>query len=263
MKKLVPTKFTIITSTFNAGEALEATARSLRQQSYPHFEWIIVDGASSDGTLDVARRNGDIVSVLVSEPDSGIYDAWNKALSHVRGNWVLFLGAGDELNSPGSLAEIAGFLADVPPGATLCYGSVNEVNESGQVLRLRDETWMGLDGPWTTGRPVLPCHQGVLHKATLFASGFRFDTRCRIASDSEIMLRELISGNGIKLPITVTHFLWGGVSSIRANRLRMIAEIIFINLKLGIFLHRPFYQAKLLAMNLALHPLRALGLGSR
>lgn len=253
-------KVTIITSTLNVGESLAITAKSIQAQQYQNIEWIIVDGASSDNTLDVARRFSGVVSKLISEPDSGIYSAWNKALPLITGDWVLFLGAGDEFNSDYTLGEVAAFLSTIARNISIVYGNVLEIDqETGQTLRLRNQTWQGLNGPWSSGRPILPCHQGVLHRATLFREGFKFDTRCRISSDSEIMLRELLGGGGIDSQLLITRFRWGGVSSIRTNRLRMIAEIVYINYKVGILFRRPIYQLAVLASNAVKHIPRILG----
>lgn len=253
-------KFTIVTSTYNAGDALRATARSLEKQLYKNFEWIIIDGASTDGTVDLARGFGSLVTKLISEPDTGIYSALNKALPFVSGDWVLFLGAGDELYSKDTLGTAAALLANVPAGASIAYGDVAEIDmASARELGLRHETWVGLDGPWCVGRPALPSHQGVFHRASLFSAGFRFDTRCRISADNEVVLRELINGHGVKLPVTVARFVVGGMSYVRSNRLRMIAESIYINIKVGIFFRRPVYQLAVLASNLVKHVPRVLG----
>uniref|UniRef100_UPI0018EAE01E glycosyltransferase n=1 Tax=Aquitalea sp. ASV11 TaxID=2795103 RepID=UPI0018EAE01E len=88
-------RITVITSTYNCAEALTKTAESIRCQSYKNIQWIIADGASTDATLSVIKQNSDIVSHWESEPDNGIYDAWNKACRHINGDWVIFIGAGD------------------------------------------------------------------------------------------------------------------------------------------------------------------------
>lgn len=111
-------RFTIVTSTFNAATSLPVTARSLACQTCRDFEWLVMDGASPDGTAEVARGFGDMVTRLVSEPDSGIYDAWNKALPLVRGQWVLFLGAGDTLYADDALEKVAAELDRLPPEVT-------------------------------------------------------------------------------------------------------------------------------------------------
>jgi len=253
-------KFSFVTSTYNAGQQLAKTARSLQNQSYRNFEWIIVDGASKDDTVDVARSFADLVTVLISEPDSGIYSAWNKALPLLKGDWVLFLGAGDELYGNSTLADVAAILEKVSPDVSIAYGKVAETDEqTGRELRVRDEEWKGLDGPWIAGRPVLPSHQGAFHRVALFSDGFKFDTRCRIAADNELLLREFLKGRGMKLDVVVARFLLGGVSRVRINRLRMIAECIYINMKVGIFFRRPLYQIGILASNLVKHVPRLLG----
>ena len=113
------------------------------------------------------------------------------------------------------------------------------------------------------GRPELPCHQGAFHRATLFSDGFKFDVRCKIAADNEIMLREFLKGHGVKLQFTVARFRMGGVSYTRTNRLRMIAESVYINFKVGIFFRRPLYQLAVLASNLAASIRAALSVGYR
>ena len=255
-----PIKFTVVTSTFNAGDALAATGKSLRAQTYRTFEWIIIDGASTDNTIEVARGFGDLVSLLISEPDSGIYSAWNKALSRITGDWVLFLGAGDELFDEGTFANVAVALSDFPSHASIAYGSVVETDgPTGRELRVRNESWMGIGGRWVMGRPILPCHQGVFHRTSLFLSGFKFDVRCKISADNEILLREFIKGNGLKLQLTVARFRLDGVSYQRINRLRMIAESVYVNFKVGIFFKRPFYQIAVLMSNSIKHIPRLLG----
>ena len=88
-------RFSIITATFNASAMLDRTIASLRSQTYKGFQWIVVDAASTDDTIQRVRAASDIVDLLISEPDEGIADAWNKGLARVQGDHVLFLNAGD------------------------------------------------------------------------------------------------------------------------------------------------------------------------
>jgi len=242
-------RFSIVTSTYNAAAALPATARSLAAQTCRDFEWIVMDGASRDDTVAVARGFGDLVTTLVSERDTGIYNAWNKALPLLRGEWVLFLGAGDTLFADDTLERVAGLLGRLPAEVTTVYGDVTVVDPAtGRDENVRGNTWRGIDGPWGGGRPKLPCHQGVFQRADVFA-GFRFDERCRIAADGEIMLRELLGGRGHKVDFMVSRFEAGGISDKRENRLRMVAESVLVNWKVGIFWKRPVYQVAVLARN--------------
>ena len=259
---MVP-RFSIVTSTFNAGQALATTARSLQAQTFRDFEWLVMDGASTDDTVGIARSFGDLVTTLVSEKDTGIYNAWNKALPRIRGEWVLFLGAGDALFAPDTLEKVAARLDGLGPEITTAYGSVTVADTAAGVdLRVRNPAWRGLQGPWGGGRPLLPCHQGVFQRASVFR-GFRFDERCRISADNEVLLRELVAGRGAKLDVMVARFEAAGISSKPENRLRMVSESIYINWKLGIFWARPIYQSTVLAMNAAKHGLLMASRGFR
>lgn len=249
-------RFSIITSTFNAAASLPLTAQSLAQQTCRDFEWIVMDAASKDGTADVARGFGDLVTELVSEPDTGIYDAWNKALSRVRGRWVLFLGAGDALYAADVLEKVSTVLDRLPTEITTAYGDVTVFDAAtGGDMRVRSHVFQGLTGPWGGGRPLLPCHQGVFQRACVFEE-FRFDQRCRISADNETLLCELLAGRGAKLDLMVARFEAGGVSDQPGNRLRMVGESVYINWRLGIFWTRPFYQMAVLIVNLIGHIFR-------
>ena len=90
-------KFSIITVTYNAEDTLERTLQSVAQQTYPHIEHLIIDGASTDKTLEIAHRYPH--AILHSEPDHGLYDAMNKGLRLATGDFLCFLNAGDTLHN--------------------------------------------------------------------------------------------------------------------------------------------------------------------
>lgn len=248
-------KFTILTAARNAADGLAATAASLREQRFKDLEWVVIDGASLDDTRQRIETFDGLDIIFVSEPDTGIYSALNKGLALVRGQWLLILGAGDALCDGDVLATVAEHLDSLPGEITTAYGFVAVHDPAtGKVERVWDRTWEGLDGPWGGGRPKLPCHQGVFQRSDLFVrDGFRFDERCRISADNEILLREFAAGRGRKLDVMVARFEAGGTSAQERNRLRMVWESVRINWKLGIFWRRPFYQAAVLAWNALQH----------
>jgi glycosyltransferase involved in cell wall biosynthesis len=84
-------KISIITVTFNAGLSLEQTINSVAEQSYKNIEYIIVDGGSTDGTIDLLKKYNGQIAQWISEPDRGVYDAMNKAVTMATGNWIYFL----------------------------------------------------------------------------------------------------------------------------------------------------------------------------
>lgn len=90
-------KVSIITVTYNVSKAILPTLESVKQIKTPDIEYIIIDGGSSDDTLDIIKSYGDVVDVLVSEHDKGIYDAMNKGISLSSGEWIIFQNCGDEI----------------------------------------------------------------------------------------------------------------------------------------------------------------------
>lgn len=98
--------FSIITITFNAAGTLPATLKSVERQTFTDYEYLIVDGASTDGTVAIAQHSA-AVSSVTSEPDKGLYDAMNKGLRKARGCYLVFLNAGDAFHEPDTLQKIA------------------------------------------------------------------------------------------------------------------------------------------------------------
>jgi len=107
----------VITVTYNSASLLEETLKSIRSQTYPHIEHIIIDGASTDDTPEVIRRYEDIVARWVSEPDEGIYDAMNKGLKLFSGDYVWFINSGDRIYRPDTVEKMVQsfFLSPVTP----------------------------------------------------------------------------------------------------------------------------------------------------
>jgi glycosyltransferase involved in cell wall biosynthesis len=99
-------RITVVTPTFNSGVLLPDTLKSLRAQDYPKLEWIVIDGGSTDGTLDFLRDNDDTIDYWLSEPDHGMYDALAKGFKKARGGILCWLNSGDML-LPGALVTVA------------------------------------------------------------------------------------------------------------------------------------------------------------
>lgn len=99
-------RLSIITVNYNNREGLASTMRSVNEQTCKDFEYIVVDGASTDGSIDVIKQNQDFISKWVSEPDKGIYNAMNKAVKMATGDYCLFMNSGDTLFNPTTVEEI-------------------------------------------------------------------------------------------------------------------------------------------------------------
>lgn len=224
-------RITIITATYNCAAALLATAASIREQQYGNIQWIIADGGSTDGTLRVVEENRDIASVCIMGPDAGIYDAWNKACRRIDGGWVLFLGAGDELASGQTLAEVAR-IADVQDaGVVAVYGNVLMRGGDGADRYVDRKPDLAF---WEFGRPALPHHQGVFQRRSLFPAGDAFDATYRIAGDSKFLLQAGKAGTFAHIDVTVAIMRDDGASNDYRNILVTRREIRRICAELGI-----------------------------
>ncbi len=113
----------VITVVYNAAADIERTMHSVLEQTYPHIQYLVIDGASKDGTLDIINRYASSISKIVSEPDKGIYDAMNKGLALATGDYVLFMNAGDEIYDSTTVQRVfeSASWADVYYGETEMY----------------------------------------------------------------------------------------------------------------------------------------------
>jgi glycosyltransferase involved in cell wall biosynthesis len=203
----------IVTSTLDAAAGLAHTLRSVAQQRGASFEWIVVDGGSSDGTVELLRRHEHLVARWISEPDSGIYDAWNKACALARGQWLLFIGAGDEFAAPDALSSLSAHLAGAHPAHDIVYGRLRYISQVGRVdLEEIGAPWEDIQGRWELCRPALPPHPATFHHRSLFSSERVFDTRYRIAGDAHFLLKHAMRKPPLFVPVTVVRTPIGGIS---------------------------------------------------
>jgi glycosyltransferase involved in cell wall biosynthesis len=164
----------VITVVYNGVRDLSATIQSVSNQRYDNVEYLILDGGSSDGTLDIIRAHDGEIDYWLSEPDGGVYDAMNKAVDHASGNWILFLGAGDLLLN--CLHEIAPHLRN---SSTVYYGDVYMPSEH----RLYD----GRFSAHKLSRSNMP-HQAIFYPRPLF-DDYRYDLRYPILADYVVNIR--------------------------------------------------------------------------
>jgi glycosyltransferase involved in cell wall biosynthesis len=126
-------KISIITVVFNGADTILPTIRSISALTYPNIEFIVVDGASIDGTLDIIKENESFITRWISEPDSGLYDAMNKGMELAAGDYFWFINAGDEPASPKVLDDVFG--SQNP--ADVYFGETMLINHDGSEIGLR------------------------------------------------------------------------------------------------------------------------------
>ncbi len=175
-------KVSVIISVLNARKVLESCIISILNQDYKDFELIIVDGGSTDGTVKILMNYADKITFWISEKDTGIYNAWNKALAHASGEWICFIGS-DDILLPGSLTKL--MAKTECPAVNFVSSRVMMVNDGGEEFGSIGKSWNFQN--LSRGLGVVHC--GALHHHTLFNEYGLFDDTYQIAGDFEFMVR--------------------------------------------------------------------------
>ncbi len=205
-------KISVITVVFNNRESIAAALDSVLAQANVDYELVVIDGGSTDGTLEVLNRYTERIAVLVSEPDRGIYDALNKGIQRASGDVVGFLHSDDLFADTGVLSRLANIFADRSMDAV--YGDlvyVRKVNPD-QVVRYwraGDFSRSRLGWGWMPPHPTFYVRRSVYRQIGLF------DTTFRIAADYDFILR-LLSRKGVKvryIPEVLVKMRVGGASN--------------------------------------------------
>ena len=209
-------RLSIVVATWNAARTLERCLTSIAAQEFTDWELLIADGASTDGTVELISKYEAQISWWQSQKDGGIYDAWNQALVHARGEYVCFLGADDAWADKTVLARLFtaigaeqydlvsshGLIYDPVTGKGLAFGSAWDFQR--------------------IGRRMVVCHPGLLHRRSLFERFGFFDTRYRIAGDLDFLLRIPADARTLHVAGTSVLIEAGGVS--RSNVLARLHE---------------------------------------
>jgi GT2 family glycosyltransferase len=195
---------TVVTATYGALEGLKSTVASVREQDCRSVEHVIIDGGSSDGTVEYLESLGDGVTLWISEPDTGISDAMNKGIAQARGRFVFVLQAEDTFVDAGALGRAAKHLADAGEDIV----SFDVLHESDQSRRMRSQGF-----GWRMAFKPMP-HQGVFCRRDLFDRIGMFDTSFHISMDYEFGLRALRRGATCRIvPEVVSRMPATGTSS--------------------------------------------------
>ena len=205
---------TYVTITYNAASVLQQTLDSVLQQDYPDIVHLIIDGASTDGTLEIVNNyiersnaaNNDHRIQVTSEPDKGIYDAMNKGLRSLDGDYVCFLNAGDFLPAPDTVSKIVSKAEANSPLPAVLYGDTDIVDENGHFLHHRR-----LSPPekltWKSFRQgMLVCHQA-FYARTDFAIATPYDQQYRYSADVDWCIRVMKAAAKENVPLLNLHMV--------------------------------------------------------
>jgi len=214
----------VIVAVYNGAKTLQRCIDSVSNQTYLNKELIIIDGCSTDGTIDILMTNNDKIAYWKSEPDNGIYHAWNKALGHASGDWICFLGSDDYLWRRSVFEEIMPHMIKAESqGIRMVYGQVARVTEDDEISCVDGYSWeytwrsIIIDGICTF------THQGMFHHRSLFELYGRFDESFQIAGDYELLIRAFKEGGDAYFinGLIVAGMQTGGITS---NCIKLVKE---------------------------------------
>jgi len=190
-------KLTIITVNLNNRIGLAKTLESVLSQTEKPFEYIVIDGGSSDGSVDLIQKASKGIDRSVSEADNGIYDAMNKGINLVNGEYLLFLNSGDCLCDNHVISKI---IAEPYDEDFIVFDYIRETDSTAETISHCDETF----GFLINGSL---CHQAVLHKRDVFKQIGHYNTNLTIAADYELFLKAFYrfncTGRFVKTPIVI------------------------------------------------------------
>ena len=243
-------RISVIVATFNRGGTLQRCIDSVARQTYPSRELVVIDGGSTDGSVDIIRANGAKIEAWRSEPDRGIYHAWNKGLALSKGTWMVFLGADDYLHDARALERMSLPLDEAAGGPRIVYGRVIVVDANGAEVARLGAPWHSARASFMSGTTCLPT-PGVMFHRELFTSHGPFDEGFSIAGDYEFLLRELKHAEPRYVAdIVVTDMQYGGISSRPESTLVSLREMRAARVKHGLPALNARYVAALLGVRM-------------
>jgi glycosyltransferase involved in cell wall biosynthesis len=225
-------RISVITVVLNGEKYLEQTIQSVIKQTYVNLEYLVVDGGSTDGSLEILRKYEHSIDYWVSECDGGIYSAMNKGVALSTGDWLIFINADDFLWSPFILEQIGAQLAVLSAQTLVAYGKIMLLDSEGKAFFTVGEPWVKVKKRFEQAM-VIP-HPGVMHRRTLFNVHGLFDESYKIAGDYELLLRELKNADAHYIEgIIVTGMRHGGISNRPEESLSSLKETRRAQIKHG------------------------------
>lgn len=198
----------IIIATYNSEMTLRRAMESVLAQSYQNWECIVVDGASKDSTLSIVKDfvERDARFRYISEPDHGIYDAFNKGWKMAKGEWVMYLGSDDEYTRDGIQT-----LMESSDGADVVYGDTYFRKRDSNKMRLQHSSPVKMGG--------FCCHQSLAMKKEIISKNGGFDEQYKILADKDLVCKTIKNGAKIKqIHIPISIFSLDGISSTSFQR---------------------------------------------
>ncbi|WP_216069141.1 glycosyltransferase family 2 protein [Acinetobacter ursingii] len=209
MEECEKLKITIITVCYNSSATIEQTFKSVQDQSYENIEYIVVDGNSTDGTVEIINRYQNIITQWISEPDDGLYDAMNKGIALATGDYIGIINSDDIFFDSEVVGRIANYLKNKNIDA--CVGDVVQSKHNSVLRKISSKNWnpIQLKNGFMTPHPALFIKRSILNTYDLYRTDFK------IGADYELIVRYFLKHKiSWKYSGIVTHnMLIGGVST--------------------------------------------------
>ena len=200
-------KITIVTITYNSESTVEETIKSVVSQDYPNLEYIIIDGASKDGTLAVVDKYRDSIAKVVSEPDKGISDAFNKGIGYATGEIIGIINS-DDILLPGALRAVADAYEE---GVGVYRGNIFIWDSESDT---RIQACPSMKFPLHTFKKRIVCHMGTFVAKSAYEKCGVFKTHFKYMMDVDLLIRMYEAGVKFKyIPTELAMFRLGGVTS--------------------------------------------------
>lgn len=213
-------KISIVTVVYNGDSVIEDTIKSVLAQDYPNIEYWVVDGASTDNTVNIVSKYSSQLK-FISEADKGVYDAMNKGIDKAEGEWILFMNAGDHFYSQASISDV--FKNNIAENYSVVYGDAE--------FRLKNIAYISEASQEVSSDRYMPfSHQAAFTRANV-AKQTKFDLDYKIAADTAFFLQLIKGGHQMKhTPVIVCSYnALDGLSA--DNELKRSKEIVALQAK--------------------------------
>lgn len=209
-------KISIVTICFNAKNIIEKTFLSILSQTFKNIEFIVVDGGSTDGTLEVIDKYRENISYFVSEPDDGIYDAMNKGIKAATGEFIIFLNANDVFYNEFVLEKVAKTLVENPE-VKILFGDADYISEDQETSQI--VSFEKINNIFSLLLNNI-CHQSIFYHKSLFENYAYYSSVYEIYADWDFNLKCFVQNkiSAIYLPIVISKFKLGGICSKPENK---------------------------------------------
>ena len=197
----------IIIATFNAEKVLKRCLDSIIEQKTDDIEVLIIDGGSTDSTMNIVKSYGNSIDYFLSEKDQGIYDAWNRGIKKSRGEWLLFVGADDQI-LPNVLHDYVEFASNVNKNTDIITAKSRFVDLNGKLIKEIGRPYL-----WEEYRHNMNiAHGATLHNRKLFEEIGLYNINYKICADYELLMRKGVSIKGDFFDKVIMNFVVGGAS---------------------------------------------------